>query len=208
MATAYNKFKDDSTKKGTVNLNSKGDLLSKVGNALFLTVITTAWNALSAGTKKLTVQLDSGKTDIASFVAGWNKLSDKTVRFSISVDEEMKSKWNYLGKKWNNSPLATAYGKLPLFAQGGFPEKGQLFIAREAGPELVSTMGGQTAVANNDQIIAGIQRGTEQANEEQNELLRGIYAGVMKMMQNGLTVSPSVGLGQVVARSNALYGRA
>ncbi len=39
-----------------------------------------------------------------------------------------------------------------LFASGGFPTKGQLFIAREAGPELVGTIGGRTAVANNDQI--------------------------------------------------------
>ena len=207
LAASYGKFKDDSAKNGTLNLNSNGNLLELVAGTLFLTTVTNLWNNLKAGTKNLKVDLDVDKKAI-DFVSGWNKMSDKTVRFAISVDEEMKSKWNYLGKKWNNSPLASEYGTLPLFAKGGFPEKGQLFIANEAGPELVSTMGGQTAVANNDQIIAGIQRGTEQANEEQNELLRGIYAGVMKMMQNGLTVSPSVGLGQVVARSNALYGRA
>ena len=39
-----------------------------------------------------------------------------------------------------------------LFASGGFPAKGQLFIARESGPELVGSIGGRTAVANNDQI--------------------------------------------------------
>ena len=42
------------------------------------------------------------------------------------------------------------------FATGGFPEQGNLFIANEAGPELVGTMGGKTAVANNDQITQGI----------------------------------------------------
>lgn len=36
---------------------------------------------------------------------------------------------------------------------------GELFIAREAGPELVGRMGSRTVVANNDQIIAGIEAG-------------------------------------------------
>lgn len=43
------------------------------------------------------------------------------------------------------------------YASGGFPDHGQLFLAREAGPELVGTIGGNTAVANNAQIEAGIE---------------------------------------------------
>ena len=49
------------------------------------------------------------------------------------------------------------------FAQGGFPDEGQMFIAREAGPELVGTIGGRTAVANNDQIVEGIRQGVFEA---------------------------------------------
>lgn len=49
------------------------------------------------------------------------------------------------------------------FAEGGFPTEGQLFIAQEAGPELVGTIGGRTAVANNDQIIEGIRQGVFEA---------------------------------------------
>jgi hypothetical protein len=49
------------------------------------------------------------------------------------------------------------------FAAGGFPVPGQLFVAREAGPELVGTMGGRTAVANNDQIVEGIREGVYDA---------------------------------------------
>ena len=45
------------------------------------------------------------------------------------------------------------------FASGGFPSEGDLFIANERGPELVSTMGGRTAVANQDMIIEGIRQG-------------------------------------------------
>lgn len=49
------------------------------------------------------------------------------------------------------------------YAKGGFPETGSLFMANEAGPELVGSMNGRTAVANNDQIVAGIQRGVYEA---------------------------------------------
>ena len=47
--------------------------------------------------------------------------------------------------------------KIPTFAQGGFPDFGEMFIARESGPEMVGTIGNQTAVANNDQIVAAIE---------------------------------------------------
>ena len=58
------------------------------------------------------------------------------------------------------------------FASGGFPETGQMFIAREAGAELVGTIGRKTAVANNDQIVAGIASGVAEANSESNALLK------------------------------------
>jgi hypothetical protein len=62
--------------------------------------------------------------------------------------------------------------KIPLMAEGGFPEQGQMFIAREAGAEMVGNIGRRTAVANNDQIVSGIAGGVAEANEEQNALLR------------------------------------
>ena len=49
------------------------------------------------------------------------------------------------------------------FASGGFPTAGSLFFASEQGPELVGTMGGRTAVANNDQIVEGIRQGVFEA---------------------------------------------
>ena len=93
-------------------------------------------------------------------------------------------------------------------ASGGYVDSGQLFIAREAGPELVGTMGGQTAVANNAQIVEGIQNGVAQANAEQNELLRQQNSILAQLLNKQFTITPSVGLGQVVARSAQLYGRA
>lgn len=50
------------------------------------------------------------------------------------------------------------------YATGGFPETGQVFMARENGiPEMVGTIGGQTAVANNDQIVQAVSAGVENA---------------------------------------------
>lgn len=49
------------------------------------------------------------------------------------------------------------------FASGGFPDEGQLFIANEAGAEMVGSIGGRTAVANNDQIVEGIRQGVYEA---------------------------------------------
>ena len=52
------------------------------------------------------------------------------------------------------------------YASGGFPETGQLFLAREAGAEMVGSIGNQTAVANNDQIVQGIESGVRSAVAE------------------------------------------
>lgn len=49
------------------------------------------------------------------------------------------------------------------FASGGFPPIGQIFMAREAGPEMVGTVGGRTAVANNDQIVEAVSAGVYRA---------------------------------------------
>lgn len=53
--------------------------------------------------------------------------------------------------------------KLPYLADGGFVNAGQMFIAREAGPELVGSINGRTAVANNDQIVAAVSKGVYDA---------------------------------------------
>ncbi len=49
------------------------------------------------------------------------------------------------------------------YATGGFPTEGQLFYAREKGPELVGTIGNKTAVANNEQIVESVSAGVYEA---------------------------------------------
>ena len=46
--------------------------------------------------------------------------------------------------------------RVDWYAQGGFPNKGDLFIANEREPELIGSMGNRSVVANNAQITEGI----------------------------------------------------
>lgn len=57
------------------------------------------------------------------------------------------------------------------YAAGGFPTTGQMFIANEAGPELVGRIGTKTAVANQDQITEGIAQ--------------AVYSAMMSANQSG-----------------------
>jgi hypothetical protein len=58
------------------------------------------------------------------------------------------------------------------YANGGFVDRGQMFIAGEAGPEIVGTMGGKSAVANEDQIISGVAEGVRQGMSGSNQVIK------------------------------------
>ena len=85
--------------------------------------------------------------------------------------ENWLDKWKNLNVKVNTSKSKKADGGifagswLPItaYAGGGSPLGGEMFVAREAGPELVGTIGGHTAVMNNDQIVASVSAGVYQA---------------------------------------------
>lgn len=73
--------------------------------------------------------------------------------------------WDWSGGNINigNWSFSLPRFNLQWYAQGGFPEAGQLFMANEAGPELVGKMGNRNAVANNNQIVEGIKAGVFEA---------------------------------------------
>ena len=52
---------------------------------------------------------------------------------------------------------------IPRLAEGGMVNDGQMFIAREAGPEMVGSIGNRTAVVNNDQIVDSVSQGVYRA---------------------------------------------
>jgi uncharacterized protein YoxC len=76
------------------------------------------------------------------------------------------------------------------YERGGFPDAGELFFANESGnPEFVGSMGGKTAVANNDQIIAGVASGVSMANEETNNILTRVANLLEALNDKDVTVN-------------------
>ena len=73
--------------------------------------------------------------------------------------------WDWTGGsiRIGNFSFSLPRFNLQWYAKGGFPEMGQLFIANEAGPEMVGKMGKRNAVANNNQIVDGIKNGVFEA---------------------------------------------
>lgn len=100
-------------------------------------------------------------------------------------------------------------GPIRMAASGGVMTTGQMFIAREAGPEYVGTMGNHTAVANNEQIVAGISSGVASANAEQNALLRQQNSLLTQLLNKEFTAKavPSSAWGRFQQQSNDMYAR-
>ena len=91
--------------------------------------------------------------------------------------------------------------RIQYMAEGGFVDEGQLFIAREAGAEMVGAMGRRTAVANNDQIVEGISAGMSVAND-------GVIAAIYALMNIIEDKDLSVSIGDdVIGRSYDRYNR-
>lgn len=90
---------------------------------------------------------------------------------------------------------------IPTFADGGFVDQGQLFIAREAGAEMVGAIGRKTAVANNDQIVEGITAGVTVAND-------GVIAAIYALLNAVEDKDMSISIGDdVIGRSYDRYNR-
>lgn len=94
-------------------------------------------------------------------------VKNKDLKATVTSEADKKSVDKSVGtvKKAMNGIGSVFVGIKSLFgfADGGFPDTGELFVAREAGPELVGRINGKTAVANNDQIVSGISSGVYNA---------------------------------------------
>ena len=99
--------------------------------------------------------------------SGWTSIQS----WIGDLTAKLKIKLPTVKVEWYTSPYAGASTsikypkfKVEYYAAGGFPgQDGQLFVANEAGPELVGTIGSRNAVVNNDQIVESVSRGVYQA---------------------------------------------
>lgn len=98
------------------------------------------------------------------------RINLSTASFKVSADttsaqNSLNSLLNNFTKGRTLSMSATTAGQvsMSLRAMGGTVDTGEMFIAREAGPELVGRIGNTTTVMNNNQIVESVSRGVAQA---------------------------------------------
>ena len=209
-------------------LRSYGDFGNKLADWILETKqnFEDSWNSL----KQVANQIWE---DIKNIIFGKiedlkKKLDEKFNGIATKVSETVEKIKNFFKFEWElpkiKLPHFTITGHFSLdppsipsfgvdwYANGGFPETGQLFMAREAGPELVGSIGGKTAVANNDQIVEGISGGVRDANEEIVSALYAVASQIIRSINekdtaayiDGRKISKEVTTGQ--NRMNRMYG--
>lgn len=161
------------------------------------TWVSDAWNAVKKGagtvvrTVKQSVKKGATWVDDAftALKAGAGTIK-KTLQFSIKwVGEKVSAAWKALtGKADGGVYVGGTWKKITAFAGGGTPGTGQMFVAREAGPELVGTIGGHTAVMNNNQIVSSVSDGVYQAT-------LAAFSQIFGRMNNGNSTNVEVYVG-------------
>lgn len=151
--------------------------MTNLGNDM----ITSLNNSLEANKYKV-------RNSLANLFTGVNiKLPHFSISGSFDIEQKTVPKINV---SW--------------YASGGFPDYGEMFIAREDGPELVGRIGNRTAVANNDQIVAGIAS----ANDG---VINAIYAMAQRIVtaieENGGDIYVESDGTATQNRRNRMYGK-
>ena len=94
--------------------------------------------------------------------SGWTTIEDWIGKLSTTLSIKLP----HVSVSWVNTGVQDIkYPKFDVsyYAMGGFPGEGEMFVAREAGPELVGSIGNRSAVVNNDQIVDSVSQGVYQA---------------------------------------------
>lgn len=116
--------------------------------------VKSEWSNTTAG-KTLNVAIGFAQNALNS---AWNSVTSFFSGKSVNVGTKATKKANggiYSGGVWHDiAHYAVGTQDAPT---------GQIFLAREAGPELVGTIGNHTSVMNNDQIVASVSDGVARA---------------------------------------------
>lgn len=157
VRTNFSNIESNITSKTDKSRNSTNLLIGKISELL------------GFDGRKMEIKLPTGPLD--TFRSAASKVIDK-----------LADLFRYNGKVVNvsasvhySSNGSVHGGGGRAFASGGFPETGEVFLARENGlTEMVGRIGNRPAVANNDQIVEAITVGVANGinSEEQNALLR------------------------------------
>lgn len=131
----------------------------------FLSRWTKLWSDVNAAFKSETNELNQTATDSVSriksaFDFDWKLPRLKLPHISVSYTSAPSVLSRFFGV------YSIPHLSVNWYANGGFPDAGQLFIANDSGPEMVGSIGGKAAVANNYQIVEAIAQGVFRAVTE------------------------------------------
>lgn len=142
----------------------------------FFKFVVSALNGdISGAIKSLLGIVDGVKKAIQRIVDWWNNLSFNKKHIEINYSAGGGG-YSYGGGGSGSSGGGGGGGRanggilvngkwqpVNYYDGGGLPPIGQMFVARENGPELVGNIGSHTAVMNNDQIVSSVAYGVENA---------------------------------------------
>lgn len=153
------------------------------GASAFFTAGEINWDAATEKIEKAFEKIKKKWDDFKGWIEQkWSDLKSWWQGLSLGQFKIPKPHISWSGALgWNGHSFDVPHMNVEWYAKGGFPGRGDLFVANEAGAEMVGSMNGRTAVANNQQIVEGIRQGVRDANSdevrllrEQNDLLRAI----------------------------------
>lgn len=212
-ATISDKFDELSEKWG--KLKTKGIIVTaKATIKDGVDKIGSIWKSVKTKTATLTGKAEEKTKDVFKSIKNkWEELTSKTAvltaTFKDMFTRPLKNAWNAIAsainkgiKTINKIPGVSipsvpklakggifengSWHNIAKYANGGMPNMGQLFVAREKGPELVSTLKGHTAVMNNDQIVASVSQGVSDAvYNVMTPVLTSLVSSINRMNSSG-----------------------
>jgi phage-related protein len=141
----------------------KADIISSM-NTFYSTISAMTTNFGTVSKAQITAYLlkvyDNIYNTFDAIRQTLQQVSDEVTRMLNQMVSDANSLAGLTGKKYSHVGGYTMQQaqrfNIEMFANGGFPRSGEMFIAREAGAEMVGSIGSKTAVANNDQIERAI----------------------------------------------------
>lgn len=129
--------------------------LGKLSSKDFVAALSTMDEGIQ---KDIIEQMYSNGYDISEELQKGLDAFPISKKIKMDVDAKKVDDWLKNNKLGQSIAKLIPNFKITTNAEGGLPPVGQLFVANEKGPELVGQIGGQSFVANQNQIVDFLQK--------------------------------------------------